>query len=155
MDNVHWKVLDTWSIRGTKGTSSWSCRRPFPASMQHWIWVSVISWLQLTVTREVYLSKMARTTLRDPDVLNVTSIIDNYMLLSDATRLISFKPVPSDLNTALYYLNALVEQARNFFVLLRLIIETQTSCYDWRYLSFLPSLNLPNLATKCHSGKCS
>ena len=28
---------------------------------------------------------MARTTLRDPDVLNATSIIDNYMLLSDET----------------------------------------------------------------------
>ena len=28
---------------------------------------------------------MTRTTLRDPDVLNVTSIIDNYMLLSDET----------------------------------------------------------------------
>ena len=28
---------------------------------------------------------MARTTLRDPDVLNLTSIIDNYMLLSDET----------------------------------------------------------------------
>ena len=28
---------------------------------------------------------MERTTLRDPDVLNVTSIIDNYMLLSDET----------------------------------------------------------------------
>ena len=28
---------------------------------------------------------MARTTLQDPDVLNVTSIIDNYMLLSDET----------------------------------------------------------------------
>lgn len=28
---------------------------------------------------------MARTTLRDPDVLNVASIIDNYMLLSDET----------------------------------------------------------------------
>ena len=50
------------------------------------------------------------------------------MLLSDETD--QFKPVPSDLNTALYYLNASVEQARNFFVLLRLIIETQTSCYD-------------------------
>ena len=28
---------------------------------------------------------MARTTLQDPDVLNVTSIIDNYMLSSDET----------------------------------------------------------------------
>ena len=28
---------------------------------------------------------MARTTLPYPDVLNVTSIIDNYMLLSDET----------------------------------------------------------------------
>ena len=28
---------------------------------------------------------MARTTLQDPDVLNVTSIMDNYMLLSDET----------------------------------------------------------------------
>ena len=28
---------------------------------------------------------MTRTTLRDPDVLNVTSIINNYMLLSDET----------------------------------------------------------------------
>ena len=28
---------------------------------------------------------MASSTLRDPDVLNLTSIIDNYMLLSDET----------------------------------------------------------------------